>query len=436
MRQDRQRHRAQVSSSARHLSKSPASPIGEQLAQIRHLGRAIMDRVSPDQTQELKQLLDQAEEMAAYEAMHDEIEAASQTLETHRPEFEAMMSNLQAAADRARHLFSEERFVPWRFTAAELHRAFEAVGYPQRFSGGAEESVDTAVAAILHLADKEHRHYLARQLMLLLPEYVAAERYLDAWLIQYSAFQMIEAPDESNPFLAEMFYHGFEDWATRVDTQQETLLHEMGFDPSTAAEMSIEEAEARIRAQMADPAKKARLEAYYADHPMLGDQAQAEMWALERGAFDLLERDDADALYLSPEEVNPWLPTLLERLAPFEAQAQQADERGEFDASEVLKPMQEVFLDIAREMVPAVFTSERLAQLTADLRTYRNGLREAGESEAAMYAHAALMMLEQEEPPVENSLLTFICFASLRLMMITMAEKARAKAGGGAETEE
>ncbi len=436
MRQDRQRHRAQVSSSARHLSKSPASPIGEQLAQIRHLGRAIMDRVSPDQTQELKQLLDQAEEMAAYEAMHDEIEAASQTLEIHWPEFEAVMSDLQTAADLARRLFSEGRFVPWRFTADELHRAFEVVGYPQQFSGGAEESADTAVAAILHLADKDRRHRLARQLTMLLPEYVAAERYLDAWLIQYSAFRMIEAPDESNPFLAEMFYYGFEDWATRVDTQQETLLREMGFDSSTAAEMSIEEAEARIRAQMADPAKKARLEAYYADHPMLGDQAQAEMWALERGAFDLLERDDADALYLSPEEVIPWLPTLLERLAPFEAQAQQADERGEFDASEALKPMQEVFLDIAREMVPAVFTSERLAQLTADLRTFRKGLREAGESEAAMYAHAALVMLEQEEPPAENSLLTFICFASLRLMMVTMAEKARAKAGGGAKTEE
>ena len=99
--------------------------------------------------------------------------------------------------------------------------------------------------------------------------------------------------------------------------------------------MSIDEAEAWIRAQMADPAKKARLEAYYADHPMLSDQAQAEMWELERDLFNLLERDDADALYLSPEEVNPWLPILLELLAPVEAQAQQATERGEPDVSEL-----------------------------------------------------------------------------------------------------
>lgn len=198
--------------------------------------------------------------------------------------------------------------------------------------------------------------------------------------------------------------------------------------------MSIDEAEAWIRAQMADPAKRARPEACYADHPMLSDQAQAEMWELERGLFNLLDRDDADALYLSPEEVNPWLPILLELLAPVEAQAQQAAERGEPDVSELRKAMQEAFLKVARGMIPTIFTPERLGQLEADLKAYRRDLLEAGESKAAMYAHAALTMLEREEPPAENPLLISICFASLRLMMITMAEKAQAKASGGAET--
>jgi len=395
-----------------------------------------MDHVSPDQVQELEQLLDQVDKMTTYEAMRDEIEIASQTLEAHRPEFEMMMSDLQSAADRTRRLFSEERFAPWRFTADDLHRAFEVVGYPQRFGGGSEESADTTVAAILHLADEEYRQRVARQLMMLLPEYVAAERYLDAWLIQYSAFRMIEAPDESNPLLAEMFYHGFGDWATQVEAQQKALLQEMGLDASTAAGMSIDEAEARIQALMADPAKKARLEAHYADHPLLSDQAQAEMWELERGAFTLLERDDADALYLSPEEVYPWAPTVLERLAPFEARAKQAAEGGEFDASEVLEPMQEVLLAVAQEMVPAVFTPERLAQLRADLRAYRNSLREAGESKAVMYAHTALRILEREEPLAENPLLIAICFASLHSMMITAAEEAQAESGSGEETGE
>lgn len=40
---------------------------------------------------------------------------------------------------------------------------------------------------------------------------------------------------------------------------------------------------------MADPAKKARLEAYYADHPMLSDQA-LRIVALSRGAARWEER--------------------------------------------------------------------------------------------------------------------------------------------------
>jgi hypothetical protein len=87
-------------------------------------------------------------------------------------------------------------------------------------------------------------------------------------------------------------------------------------------------------------------------------------------------------------------------------------------------------------MAPAVFTPQRLAQLTADLRAYRDGLHGAGESEAVMYAHATLTMLEREERLAENPLLIAICFASLRLMMITMAEEAGAKPGSEEKTEE
>lgn len=52
-----------------------------------------------------------------------------------------------------------------------------------------------------------------------------------------------------------------------------------------------------------------------------------------------------------------------------------------------------------------------------------------------MYAHAALTMLEREETHADNPLLIAICFGSLRLMLITMADEARARAQGGAETE-
>jgi hypothetical protein len=311
------------------------------------------------------------------------------------------------------------------------------VGYPQRFQEELQEKdVETLVAAILHLADdKDYRFRLARQLMMLLPEYMAAGRYLDAWLIQYSAFLMVERPDESNPFLFEMFYHGFEEWASQVEAQQEGLLRESGIDRSVVAGMSVDEIESWLQAQMVDPQRKARLEAYFAAHPILSDQAEAELRDLERGTLFLLERDDADCLYLSPEEVNPWVPTVMERLAPIEAQARRAAERGEWDDPGILQVTGKVLVEVAREMVPAIFTPERLGRLVADLKEYRRHLLEAGEKEATMYAHAAFAMLEREETTSENPLLIAICFASLRLMLITISEEAQARAKGRTDTE-
>lgn len=114
--------------------------------------------------------------------------------------------------------------------------------------------------------------------------------------------------------------------------------------------------------------RQARLEAYFATHPMLSKQAEAELRELERGTILLLERDDANCLYLSPEEVDPWVPAAMERLAPLEAQALQAAEREKQDDPGMLQAMANALIEVAREMMPVVFTAERLNQLMADLR--------------------------------------------------------------------
>jgi len=132
---------------------------------------------------------------------------------------------------------------------------------------------------------------------------------------------------------------------------------------------------------------------------MMSDQAEAEFRELERGALLLLERDDANCLYLSPEEVDPWIPAVMERLKPFETQTRQAAERGSGKDPGIIRAMGNVLVEVAREMVPAVFTPERLGRLIADLRDYRRSLLEAKEREAAMYANAALIMLERTPPP-------------------------------------
>jgi hypothetical protein len=271
---------------------------------------------------------------------------------------------------------------------------------------------------------------------MMLPEYVSAGRYLDAWLIQYSAFRMTEVADEGNPFLFEMFHHGFDEWARQLEEQQRSLMRELGIDVSEMAEMSIQEADAWVRAQMADPAKGALLEAYYEAHPMMREQVQAEMVELERESLRLLERDDADCLYLSPEEISPWVPVLMERLEPVEAQARKAAEGEDQDRAGTLEAMGKIMGEVAQEMVPAVFTPERFDQLVADLKEYWSDLLEKQEEEAARLAHLASMMLEEkDEVPVGNPLLIGMCFASLRLTMIVLSEEAQARAESGAAVE-
>jgi hypothetical protein len=389
-----------------------------------------MPHLPDDETQELQEKLGKVEEIAAYRAMSDQIEAAAHILEAHYAEFEKLMSDSATAMDQALRVFSEERFASMRFTPEDIHCAFEAVGYPSQFPReGREKDMETLFAATQYLVDDMERRFdLARQLLMTLPEYVAAGRYLDGWLIQYSAYRMTEVPDESNPFMFAMFNLAFEEWVHQVKEQRESLMRELGLDKARIADMDAEEIDALFEAQIADPEKRGLLETYYENHPILRDTAQAEVWDLERETVLLLGRDDARRLYLSPEEVTPWLPVLMERLRPVEGQAREAAARGTWAEPNVLDEMGRITAAVAREMASVVFTLQRVDQLKADMKDYGRDLDGRQEQEAAKLARAARMLLEREGiTPDENPLLAGICFASLRARMIDLGEEARAR---------
>jgi len=421
MRKDRQRQQTQT----RSLVPSQGQEYDDPLNRIRRMAGQLKHYVPPDEARGIQEMVDKVEEIAAYDAMRSEIEAAGHALEAHRAEFEQMMRDLESTMDRARQLFSEERFAHLRYTVADVHRAFDAVGYPARFQDGpSDENMDILLAATLYLADdKDLRHYLTRQLMMMLPEYVSAGRYLDGWLIQHSAFRMTEKPDESNLFLFVMFTQAFEEWVHLVDGQQGAALREMGVNPETLSNMSIEEAEARLQTQMTDPTTMARLEAYYDAHPMLHAQTRAEVMELERNAVSLLERDDAECLHLSQEEAESWLPVLMERLQPLEIQLGQTSEKEDEPDPVILEEMQKTFINTTFEMAAEIFTPERIAQLVVVLKDYRSRLHEAGQREATTHAHGALLSVTREDlPPAENRFLAVVCYASLRALMRTLAE--------------
>jgi len=378
---------------------------------------------------ELDQFIDLAEEIAAYEATSDEIEAASRRLEKHRAEFEAVVRNDMEVVERTRRLFSEAQFARWRFTAEDVYRAFEAVGYPPGGRIEADENAKVTEAALLYLADKEERTRLARQLVMLLPEYVDAGRYLDAWLIQYSAYQMVEEPKRSNPFLFMMFYYGYEEWAAQIEDQQQRIVREMGFDPDElqASGGNIDDYLARVQATLSDPEKRARLEALYEQHEMMAARAGEEMQDWNQRILLLLEREDAARLHLSEEEMAPWIPVLVERLIPMYAQVEQALREGRTKDQGITDALNTELAELASEMAEAVFTPERLAQLVEELRAYRRDLQAAQEYEAAMSVKAAILLLGRTPNPEEEPFLIGICFISIVTLMTATAKEARAE---------
>jgi hypothetical protein len=401
------------------------------LAQIRALSRELIPQLSGDEAKGLREKLEHLEEITAYEEVVEDIEAAGKSLEAHRGEFEKLMRDPAAAMERAHDLFSEDRFAHLHFTVEDVNRAFGAVGYPQHREGHLDDDMEIFLSASIYLAgDVAQRRRLARKLMVLLPAYVEEERYLDALLIQHSAYLLVEKPEISNPFLFATFFLAYEEWGRQIERHKETLLHQMGLDETEIAARDEDQLEAMIQTQMADPTKKELLEAYYAETPMLEDLAHAEYEEQERRVLQLLEREDADCLYLSQEDVEPWVPVLLERLEPVEAQAKEAAARDDWDEAETLEKMSKTLADVAYEMAEAIFTPQRVERLRTDIKAYQRDLVRREEREAARLAQVACLMLERGDvEPAEIFLLVSICFASLREMMIALSQQVRTKRG-------
>jgi hypothetical protein len=344
----------------------------------------------------------------------EEISAAVTALEPHRAEFCKLVEDKAAYLERSQALFAEERFSRFRFTAADVRRAFERVGYLGHI-GVDEKAVETIRAAILFLADAERRKELARELAGHIPHYVAAGRYLDGWIVQRCAYATAEELGESNPFLFQMFSHGYNVWQEEQMATGEALLREAGFDIKRLRGLTFEEIEAELEAMQADPEKRARLEAILEANPDQRAQATTRLVSLERSSVKLLERQDARALLLPVEEIEPCMPVLNRRLESVMKGLPDVDADTPAGKEAARLFQEELFLSI-REMARMVFTPDRRARLLAELKKYRNERFAADDKNAAELAAGAIMSVEREEDPGENYFLVTLCFRSLQAL--------------------
>lgn len=418
----------------RKAGRAP-SPAAEGLPGIVQRARRLtqeLKKVPGEEARALEEEGHKLERMAARLAARAEVDAAMKTLEAHKDVFDELMAD-PAVMERAVRLFSEDRFIDLRFSIDELEEAFGVVGYPApgpRGFGDAE--MEILMKAAVHLAgDEEARADAAWVVLEQLPEIVAAGRFKDGWLIQHSAHRLVTKPSEPNALMFAMVVQAFEAWQRGLMEKQESIIEELGIDRSTLRETSFDELRELAREVSRDPSKRARLERFFAEDPVLQSQAERDRERMWHEAVNLMKRADARCLLLSPGELEPWLIDLTEHLDGVRGRVRASAEAGGRVDSKTIELMAERIADLTVEMSAAVYDSERIDELRDSLRAYARRLDDAGEEEAARWAESASMLIEGDLPPHENPFLRWTCHASLREAIRAAAGRDNQPGGAG-----
>jgi hypothetical protein len=306
-----------------------------------------------------------------------------------------------------------------RFRAADVQRAFEAVGFPS-FDRTDKRFVQTVEKAVRFLTTPKQRETLSRRLLQTLPDYVEAGRHLDGWIIQHSAYLTADMPEGvTGPFLLAMFLHGMREWEKQRDREQEALLTEMGLSTEEIRRLGYDRIEARLRELMANPDKSAAMKKFLAQHPELEAMSQAQCREAEEAAVALLEREDAHVLLLSPDEVGPWLAVLDRRIleAPEGYAAFPTNRPPDKKTTEALAKL---VYDAAAEMATAIFTPTRLDRLRSRIHEYRRGFSPENDRRVMAGIHGALAATQSGGDPANSHFLVTLCWVSIRTAMLSL----------------
>lgn len=371
-----------------------------------------IDALSLDEprSDELRRTIKHARSTLAFVKQKEAIDKAQDLLAPYENEFRALARDQEAYLQRARAVFAEEKFNALGFSKEEVRRALDHAGYrPGQVNQ--QETVDSLLASILHLADKPTRSFFHTTLMASLPDFVAEGRMLEGFIVLDCAYAMIESPDLSNACLFTFFSRGYDEWADEQRSIGDRFLNEIGMTREQFEAMGSGELDAWIAKQI-QPGMGGRLKAFFEACPGLKEQSIADLRNMQRDSPKLLERADARTLLLSREEIAPWLPRLSECFG--RGMDTLPAERDSFTEDEKSRIFDEFIVPVLREMSGAIFTGERIQKLVEQLHAYRSERFREGEKEIASLAHGAISYIKYETEPDKNGFLTSLCMASIR----------------------
>jgi hypothetical protein len=359
---------------------------------------------------ELRRMFKDNETLLNYLAHQDEIEAALKKLEPYHADFDRLCQDAAAFERQSQALFAEPAFVPFRFTAAELRKAFAEVGIPT-LGGDPEKSGKLLRKALLFLATKERRDDLSMRLLLLMPDYVHQGRHLDALLIECCAQMTAEETNDANPFLGRMFLDGLQAWAAEQDASRGAVLEDAGFHLGPDADP--EEIEKWLDKETTNPENAERWKRLIEAHPELQVNPEDSFQLMSRQAVDLFDREDAARLLLSADEIRPWDTLIVEKLQAMYNEVGLLQPGPEVSEAKSKKAFDQFYLPLMQEVAKGIFTPDRIRQLVALLRAYRKELAIAGDKNALASVTSAILYVEREREPEHNTFLLSLCARSV-----------------------
>jgi hypothetical protein len=374
----------------------------------------------PGERKELDPLIEEMRLGAELESRLPQIEAAEKALEAHRAEYQKLEEDLPEFIRRSNELFAGPPFEGMRFHAGDVQRAFESVGFVTQASTD-EEFARIFDKTIRFLLGDDQRRRWARRLALMLPDYVAAGRFLEGWMIWHNAHLLSEKGSRApGPLAAAMLKFGLQEWEDQREQDQEAMFKEVGLSADELQEIGYDAARSRLQDVKSDPEKRAALERFFAAHPELGALSEEQCRAGERAAMKLLELDEARVLLLTAEEVQPWVEALDRRINELPkdllARLKSRSQPGRKDR----KTLGKAYYGVAVEMGKSLLTPARRAQLETQLRDLERAF--PVEKQAARQGiHGALIALGSESELEDSLFLVSLCWKSLQAGVENMA---------------
>ncbi len=314
--------------------------------------------------------------------------------------------------DFSQTVFAEDCFRPFHFTVSDIQRVIDQTDFSPRREREEEITEEAFVSAILYLADSERRTDLAMGLLNLMVDLVAAERYLEGWLVQAMALLTLEEQEDSNPFLWAMFAYGCDAWSAERLAHDENQLKELGLDMGRISELSSGELHQVLSEVTSDPEKMKTLESFLERNFGQQEVTEFRRSLKEERSVDLLTREDT--LFLNPamEDTLPWADRINQHLNAVGLDSEEKFKQ--LSAQERTELFDVPMFEFLRDMADTVFTPDRIEQLVADLEQYRLERINLGEHSVAELTAVAISDVKGEENPGDNMFLLELCRRSLK----------------------